>query len=468
MDERQTKQKTKQKIKQQLKWAPVLICFAITLGFSLSFYYRAPYHDHWDLVTHYQRLQDGQYRFADLFALHGNHWHASGLLVKLVLAKLTGMAHWAESLASVGFAGLGFLALARILSRTLERFEVNAPIPAIWIYGVASFFYFSLDQAGNWLWGWQVSVFLNLAGVLWAIERLSCGRLNGLNTVLAAIAAAIAIYAFATGWVLLPIGYGLLIAYGAHRSWPGRRALLIWSAFSGLILAQYIFAVADAPGADFSTGLVTSLDVSTMLGLAHYSINFIASPVVRFARDISIPIAFAGIAIAVCAVWAGRQQVSGGVQQACAPLLAMAFYSGGAAFLTALGRWESYGVKQAFVSRYISFGNLFWIAVFVLAMLVIAKWRDRPHRVLIGVLGLLFVLKLGNIPSVVQKTVRISADIQAASDLVAAQYPDVSPADYPVLHAHGQEIGPHLATLHDHRVSFFRSVSNDLEGASDE
>lgn len=69
----------------QLKWIPALVLFAIVMAFSLSFYYRAPYHDHWDLVTHYQRLQDGHFRTADLFALHGNHWHASGLLVKLVL-----------------------------------------------------------------------------------------------------------------------------------------------------------------------------------------------------------------------------------------------------------------------------------------------------------------------------------------------------------------------------------------------
>ena len=455
-------------IKQQLKWAPVLICFTATLGFSLSFYYRAPYHDHWDLVTQYQRLQDGHFQFADLFALHGNHWHASGLLVKLVLAKLTGMAHWAESLASVGFAGLGFVALARLLSRTLERFEIAAPIPAIWIYGVAAFFFFSLDQAGNWLWGWQVSVFINLAGALWAIERLSCGRLSGLNALFAAIAAALAIYAFATGWVLLPIGYGLLLIYGAHRTWSGRRALLIWTAFSGLILSQCVLAVANAPASDLSGGLVAHFDVSTLFGLAHYAINFVASPIVRFARDISVPIAFVGIGILVCVIWACFQRGFSDVLRASAPLLALAFYSGGAALLTALGRWEDYGVKQAFVSRYISFGNLFWIAVFGLAILAIAKLRDRSHRVLIGTLGLLFILKLGNVPSVVQKSVRISADIQAATEITVAQYPDHTPADYAVLHAHGQEIRPHLETLHDHRASFFRHVSRDLEDGSDE
>lgn len=135
--------------------------------------------------------------------------------------------------------------------------------------------------------------------------------------------------------------------------------------------------------------------------------------------------------------------------------MALAAYSGGAALLTAFGRWEAYGVKQAFVSRYISFGTLFWIAIFALALLAIVKLRARSHGALISLLGLFLVLKLANIPSVVQKSLRISADIQATSEMLAANYPDVAPADYAALHAPGQEIAPQIAVLDEHRASFF-------------
>jgi hypothetical protein len=449
---------------KHLRWTPVLICIAVTLSFSLNFYYRAPYHDHWDLVTHYQRLQTGAYAWGDLFVLHGSHWHASGLFVKLVLAKLTGMAHWTESVASMAFAGLGFLALARILLRVFEQSGADSLRATIWLFGIAAFFFFSLDQAGNWLWGWQVSVFINLAGVLWAIERLSSGSPSCVNALLASIAAAIAIYAFATGWAVIPIGFGLLIVNGAHRTWQGKGALLIWTTSSALILLHYAIARSAATAAGLDTGFPTQMDFAALIGFVHYTINFLASPLVRFARDISIPIIIVGLGVSAWSIWRLRQFEGVHFWQRIAPVLALAAYSGGAAFLTAVGRWEAYGVKQAFVSRYISFGTLFWIAVFALVILAIVKLGTRSHRVLISLLGLFLVLKLGNIPSVVKKSLRISADIQATSEVLAVRFPEVTPADYAVLHAPGQEIAPHLVILHNHRASFFAATpETDVE-----
>jgi len=439
---------------KSLKWAAPLVLFGIVLAFSLSFYYRAPYHDHWDLVPHYQKLEEGQFQWSDLFELHGNHWHASGLFIKLLLAKLTGMGHWAESLGSVLIAGLGFLALARILSRTLEHWDVTGRRTVVWVFGLAALFYFSLDQAGNWLWGWQISVFINLAGALWMVERLTAGPPRVSNTVLAAIAAALAIYAFATGWALIPIGLALLVLSGAHRTWTGRTALLIWIGLAVLIFIHYGVAISARELDGVQSGLPRGTDLSTMLGLVHYSINFLASPVVRFARDVSVPIFFLGIGLLAWSVWEFYKLDHTRLWQGIAPILALAAYSGGAAILTALGRWESYGVKQAFVSRYISFGSFFWIAVFVLVVIAMASRKSRSHRTQIGVLGLLFVLKIGNMPSVVQKTVSLSSDIRASSVIIAAHYPDVDPADYAILHAQGQVIDPQLEILHAHHVSF--------------
>ncbi|MEL6377648.1 MAG: hypothetical protein AAFQ04_10715, partial [Pseudomonadota bacterium] len=106
------------------KWGPAAACFTIVLGFCLLFHYQAPYHDHWDLIPFYGAMRSGELAFRDLFALHGNHWHASGYVVLLGLSQLTNMAHGLESVASVIFAGLGFMALARILSRSMTLLGV--------------------------------------------------------------------------------------------------------------------------------------------------------------------------------------------------------------------------------------------------------------------------------------------------------------------------------------------------------
>ena len=432
-----------------LKWGPALGCFVLTLVFSLTYYYRAPFHDHWSIVPLYGQMQDGTLSLSDLFTLHGRHWHASGYAVQLGLSQVTDMGHWAESLASVVVAGFGFLALVRILER------LALPGAMAWLIGIAAFFYFSLDQAGNWLWGWQVAVFLNMAGALWAIERLSCGPPTLKNTGLAALAAAISIYAFATGWALIPIGWALLLIFGGRQTGRGLACLALWTLFAGAIGFHFYGSEGPVGAASVQADLPPLADAATIKGLAHYSLNFLASPIVRFARDISVPIAILGGGILVAALWTLRLQDRRTVWTRTAPILAIAAYAVGAALLTALGRWEMYGVKQAFVSRYITFGTLFWIAVFALAIVVIAHFRDRSHRVLIGLLGLLFVLKIGNQPSVIQKTVRLSNSIQASAERVAATYPDTPPADYAILHNPLQTIEPDLTILLAHRVSLF-------------
>ncbi|MEO1324208.1 MAG: hypothetical protein AAFV59_14500 [Pseudomonadota bacterium] len=440
-------------------WGPALFCLTVVLVFTMAYHYRAPFHDHWALIPYYGRMQDGTLPFQDVFALSGNHWHASGIFVMLGLSKLTAMGHWAEALASGLIAGLGFFALVRIIKRTIDG--MTAPSLMAWAIGVTAFLYFSLDQAGNWLWGWQISVFLNVTGALWTIDRLSCGPPTLRNIMIAILAAAMSIYAFGAGWVLIPIGWGLLLIHGALKTRRGCLAFGLWSVFATLMLWHFSLALSASAQAYTASALPTLADPATVLGLLHYTINFIASPIVRFARDISIPITILALGVAVYSMSTLRRGVAKLDWRDLSPLLALAAYAIGAGLLTALGRWELYGVKQAFVSRYITFGTLFWIAVFLLAMLAIAKTPGRPHRVMYGLLGLLFVLKIGNIPSVVQKSVRISGEIAAAAELVAADYPDVTPDQYQVLHSPLQKIEPYLDTLAAHEVSLFANRPED-------
>ena len=131
--------------------------------------------------------------------------------------------------------------------------------------------------------------------------------------------------------------------------------------------------------------------------------------------------------------------------------------------LTAIGRWEVFGVQHAFVSRYISFGSFFWIAVFVLAIFAIAKTPHNSHKPTFAVLGLLFVLKLGNIPSVVQKSVKISNEISRASERLVADYPSGSADTYVVLHNPVQKIEPQLDILSEYQVSLFANAPDPEE-----
>lgn len=447
------------------KCGPAAICIAVVLSFCLLFHYQAPYHDHWDLIPFYGAMRSDALAFRDLFALHGNHWHASGYVVLLGLSQMTSMAHGPESVASVIFAGIGFVALLRILSRSMT--ELSTSNAAAWLIGVSAFFLFSLDQSANWFWGWQVAVFINLAGALWTIERLTANSATIGNTLIAALACALAVYAFATGWVLIPIGFALLLSRGAHTTGQGRAALAIWAGLTGLLLWHYSLALNDTASTYASSSLPNFLDIGTWIGLLHYTLNFVASPIVRFARDSSLIAMLIGFGVLSWSLLKLRSAQSEPIGQAIAPFLALAAFSLGSGLLTAIGRWEAYGVQQAFVSRYISFGNFFWIAVFALAIFAIARTSHKSHKRTFAVLGLLFVLKLGNIPSVVQKSVKISNEIAQVSEQLAAGYPDVPANTYAVLHSPFQKIEPHLDVLSQYDASLFAHAPDDETNGSE-
>ena len=452
--------------RKRLKWCVPFSFFAVTLGFALLYYWSAPVADHWYIVKLFTKLRDGHLVPVDLFKLHGVHWHASGYVVQLALAEMSAMAHWVECLGSVLFAGLGFIAIARMLDCCIDQLRAWPAI--LWVYGLSAFLYFSLDQSTNWLWGWQVAVFISNAGALWTIERLTRGVPTLLNTTLAAIAAAVSVYGFGTGWVLIPIGYALLLLFGALRSREGMSCMALWTALSALLLYHFFSMLTSKKSAYIEKGTPDLYDSATYAGLVHFTVNFVASPLVgNTMRDIyiTIPVILTGVIILIWSLWILRRDKQTNVLLNVSPFLALVAFAFGAGLLTALGRWEMFGTNQAFVDRLVSFGTFFWIGVFVLASLAVVKQGGMSNRRILGVLGLFLLLKLSNIPGEVQKKVEHSFAVREAAKVLSENYPDVSPTEYSILYAPEQraKVEEYLRTLWVHKVSVFARNREEQE-----
>lgn len=438
------------------KYGPAIVCVLALVIYTYFYSFQAPIYDHWTLISFYSAMKTGELGIGDLFALHGNHWHASGYAVQLGLSDFTNMSHWAESLASIAFAVLGFVALMRMLTISMDLLSIwNV---TAWVFGISAFFLFSFDQSFNWLMGWQVAVFINLAGALWTIERLSVASVSVGNTVLAAIACAIAVYAFGTGWALIPIGFALLLLRGALRSDSGQISLLIWIALTALLLWHFYRALNDS-AASYSVEVMPDFsDWRSWVGLMEYTGYFLASPLVRFARDSGALATILGGGVLIWACLKLRSVDRRQAWRASLPFLAMAAYAAGSGLLTALGRWAAFGSDQAFTARYISFGNFYWIAVFTLAIFAIAKSSHRTHKRTFAFLGLFLIMKIGNQPSVIQRNVKLSNNIAQAAEQVAASYPHTSAEQYSNWHASFQDIDPLLEALYQNRASLFATV----------
>jgi len=93
--------------------------------------------------------------------------------------------------------------------------------------------------------------------------------------------------------------------------------------------------------------------------------------------------------------------------------------------LTALGRLDAFGADTAFLGRYITFANLYWIGLIGLVFAVRPFVTKRANTGLGIYLGLLVAMKLGTIGNVVSSAIPHAQEVRRAAGHVQACYPDV-------------------------------------------
>jgi hypothetical protein len=436
-----------------MEWAPAAALFFAAALYAEALHYPLPYFDHWDLLLWSERAAARTLTFADLLTPHGTHWHATGYVVMLTTAQLTHMAHWAEVAASLALVAFAAFALRNTLAATTNAAGAANILPAS--FAVAALFLFSLDQSENWLWGWQAAVFANIAGALTAIWLLSAPKLSPARIAGAMAAAACAIYAFATGLALLPAGVLILLLRPKTKfRWP---ALALWTVFGLAVSVHYKIAVLDRVPDYVAEITPVKLDSATLAALAGYVSDLVGGAVGRFSDGLPLVTTVFGGGLVLAALPLAAR---GGVR-ALAPVLGLSAYGLGAACLIAYGRL---GFEHALGSRYISFGNLFWIGASAIVMLAWANaGRKLTRNALTVALALIVVCKIGNSASVA--TNRFAAPLhthleQVAADLCAA-YPNKPPALIAEISDPGQtDIAGRIDFLAQHRLSFFRFCTN--------
>ncbi len=439
------------------------ILFLITAIYALTHYYPFFYFDHWDLVPMIEARDAGQLKAGQVFALHGYHWHASGYVIMLALGIVTGHAQSAEVIVSLLLAGTAFFGVLKLLKRQIGVLEsdVNWFVPT----AIAALFIFSLDQSQNWLWGWQTAVFVHLVGVVWCIERLTRDVISWRDTVIAAGLAALAIYGFGTGWALIPIGFAILAARKRVLAAERWHNLAVWSVFSALVLWHMSLAMNAQALASTAAASVEQSAPFYAYGL--YAMNYVANAVTRFSPDIALAIFLLS---AGAALWCMRQflQGSAATPLKLAPALSLMAYAVGAGLLTSLGRLDGFGPDTAFLGRYITFANLYWLGLIGLVFAVRGGVPKKARRGIGIGIGVLCVMKLGTIGNVVGSGAPHAVQVRQSIATVRACYPNHTKEDLTGLFAPSQmkRAGHALAYLHDNRLSAFASPpASDIQCA---
>lgn len=428
-------------------------CFLVTAIYTLMFYFPLFYFDHWDLLGMVQAIDTGNLTTQHVFKLHGLHWHASGYFLMLLLGEITGYSQLAEVLMSLGLAFIAFLGALKLVKRQINigSYVPNWTVPT----AITALFVFSLDQSQNWLLGWQITVFAHLVGVVWCIEILTRQTLSWRSTSAACVMAAVAIYGFATGWALIPIGFGVLIARKIFYPGEAWKSLAVWALFSVLILWHMILAMAAEAIAQSAAATTGGLE-NPFYAYGIYALNYVASPVTRFSSDISLFVFVLSGAVALyCIRLVWRSNAISPLK--FAPALALMAYAIGAGLLTSFGRLDNFGHGTAFLGRYITFGNMYWLGFMALLFAALQNATGTGRRGIFLALGLLCVLKVATIGNVVGSAVPHAKQVHASVAKVRACYPNLSQEDLAGVFGPSQfaRARGQLKYVHDNKLSAF-------------
>ncbi|MBF0549484.1 MAG: hypothetical protein HQK60_03005 [Deltaproteobacteria bacterium] len=440
-----------------------LLPITVTIALTTCYYVNIPQWDQWDTAVILAKKVAGDLSWRDLWALHNEHRLFFPRLLMLLLSHFSSWnIAWELALnVAIAFTTLTLIIYQLCLTRQfVEKFNVAVLIP------ILSFLVFSFTQAENWLWGWQIALFLNVAAAWLGFMALAKAPSSWIYYSLAIVSGIVASYSFAPGLLFWPIG-GLCLWFG-QSSAPRERLVRVglWIALSALVGGLYIHGYTKAQNqSDVSYGLHHPLE------FVLHALAFLGSSLANYQVGFAVAFGIIGLVIFFYAgslVWTRFHDRL----ELVAPYLCLGAYAVMAALLTTVGR-VGLGLDQALVLRYITFSNLLWISDIILIFLVVAtnsprrtaKGRSIFPRLIIYGLGVITILSLvQSYRRAIDYADDLHRRLDAARQHVLAYYP--GPMDEEItlaLHPSIVYLHNFLRVLKYNNLSFFAQKS----GASD-
>jgi len=353
---------------------PLALLLAKVYQHGLAF----PYWDAWHFLEYLSRAREGNLGLSDLWAQHNEHRPLFPRLWMLALALASGWDVRLELASSIGLAGLTLGLLFWMARQTLGA-VAWALLP------VLSAVIFSWTQMENWVWGWQLQIFLCVAAVAGMAAVFASGLSPVARVAGAALLGLVAMYSFASGLLVWVAFVPALMALPVERRAKAVLGLL-WCAVAVVATLGY-FAGYRSPEVSPSLWTVAR----DPLGVLGYFVVLLGGPVSALFTQpawhgvgVRVPVwAFGpGLALLVVLVFSvARLARSKRLDAAHAPWISLALLALGAAAVVAAGR-AGLGLEQALTSRYITLTNLGWIAGGVLLLAALAPQLEA--RLVVG------------------------------------------------------------------------------------
>ena len=320
-----------------------------------------PVGDEWALVPLFEKWRNHQLTFADLYHQHNEHRILISKLLFLAFAQLT---HWnlrAEMFFSVALCVLTSAGTYTLLRRTLGGSQRELLLT----WAAANLLLFSPVQAQNWMWGFQLHMFIPNLCFIATLVVLGADASWPKRFFGSVFLVALATFSFANALLLWPIVALVMLMRGESKL-----RIASWLLVFALVIALYLVGYHRVPAPHPVRG--------NWLDYPRYFLVFIGGPVARQPRGAMLA---AAVALTVFVSWFVHfVRKRGEALGAAAPWLALGLFVIGSAALTARSRVD-WRASQALESRYSTVSLYLYLALIVFA---VVSAREKPDHLWSG------------------------------------------------------------------------------------
>jgi len=322
----------------------------VFIGFIINKYgVNVPYADEWTNLLRVEKWDAGRLTFDDLIRPHNGHRIFVPRLIFLAFAEMAHGNVRGEMFFSLFVGVLTSVGLLYLLRRAVRA---NWPqILAFW--ALINVLLFSPVQAENWLWGFQLQIFLSNLCVVGAVIAVTANFRVAIRVALAAFFAVAGTLSFGNGLLIWPIVALLMIVRGETR-----RRILIWAGVTLVVFCGYFFTY---HGKDLTRAVAHWWDYPL------FFVAFLGAPLSQISNPnpMMLPVVVGAI---LCAVYFGLliSSLRRGLGERDGVWLALGVYPIGGALLAAATR-AHFGAQRALDSRYTTIANMLLVSLIGLA-----------------------------------------------------------------------------------------------------
>lgn len=306
----------------------IYVCF-----FVYKYGCTIPHWDQWELVPFLEKMHNHTLSFLDIWKCHSEHRIFFPRLTMLLLARISNWNIALELCTNLILASATFLFLLSLLRNTLKTVPFSLNL-------ITSLIVFSLVQEGNWLWGWQIQIFMSVLGsviAVWAADRWP-GKNIGLNFVI--LGSVLSSYSFNSGLITWPVMFFFFLV---HKNWKWKHLIILIAACAATVFLYY-FNYTKPPEHPETTYLLKHPFTYIRYVLTYLGASLSWKPSMSFAVAIILLLIVFSALFNLLRL--DRQKF-----YTLLPWFALVLYSCMAACATGIGR-SGFGYEQAFTSRY--------------------------------------------------------------------------------------------------------------------